>query len=59
MKANQAETHWCAVRTMCEVLGVSPSGYYDWLGRKPSQRAIDNEALSEPIQRIHRASDGT
>jgi hypothetical protein len=23
---------------MCRVLNVSPSGYYDWLGRKPSAR---------------------
>ena len=47
------------MRTMCAVLGVSPSGYYDWLGRKPSRRAIENAALSERIKAIHRASDGT
>jgi putative transposase len=59
MKATQAETHPFALRTMCEVLGVSPSGYYDWLGRKPSRRAIDNEALSERIKQIQRASNDT
>jgi len=59
MKANQAETRVFAVRTMCEVLGVSASGYYDWLGRKPARRSIENAALSERIGEIHRASDCT
>jgi putative transposase len=59
MKANQADTQRFAVRTMCQVLGVSASGYYDWLARRPSRRAVENAVLAERIEAIHRASDGT
>jgi putative transposase len=48
-----------AVRTMCQVLGVSASGYYDWRDRTPSRRAVENAALAERIEQIHRASDDT
>ena len=27
------------VRWMCEMLDVSPSGFYEWLGRAPGKRA--------------------
>ena len=50
MKANQAEY---PVTTMCEVLGVSRSGYYAWLERPPSERAKENEVLTAEIRRIH------
>ncbi len=56
MNANQAEHR---VRTMCRVLGVSASGYYDWRDRKPSRRAMENTALVEQIRQIHAESDGT
>jgi putative transposase len=59
MKANQAETRVFAVRTMCQVLGMSASGYYEWRARTPSRRAVENAALAERIEQIHRASDGT
>ncbi|WP_296669138.1 hypothetical protein [Rhodoferax sp.] len=39
MKANQAEP---PVRSQCETLNVSSSGYYDWLDRGPSKRAQAN-----------------
>lgn len=51
MKANQAEY---PVTVMCEVLGVSRSGYYAWLERPPSKWAQENEALTERIRRIHK-----
>lgn len=47
------------VGCMCRVLGVSPSGYYAWLKRGPSRRALENEALSKRIAEIHEASHGT
>jgi putative transposase len=44
---------------MCKVLGVSKSGYYAWLKRKPSKRAAENQGLMEQIRRIHKKSKGT
>jgi putative transposase len=37
------------VKTMCQVLGVSESGYYAWRKREPSQRQVENERLTEHI----------
>jgi len=56
VKAHQAEF---PVRTMCRVLGVSRSGYYEWLGREPSVRARADAALLERIEHHHLASRGT
>ena len=56
IQANQAET---AVRTMCAVLGVSKSGYYEWCRPAASKRALENERLSRRIGEIHAASDST
>ena len=39
---------------MCQVLGVSRSGYYAWCTRSPSKRALANGKLLEQIRRIHR-----
>jgi putative transposase len=44
---------------MCRVLGVSPSGYYDWLDRPLSARAMADAALLERIKAHHEASRGT
>ena len=44
---------------MCQMLGVSASGYYDWRDRTPSRRAVENAALAERIEQVHRASDDT
>jgi putative transposase len=38
---------------MCEIYEVSRSGYYAWRGRGPSQRSVDDEALSVKIRAIH------
>ena len=40
------------IRTMCRVLGLSPSGYYAWLKRPPSNRAGRDEALREKIVQV-------
>jgi putative transposase len=52
--ANQADF---PVRTLCRTLKVSPSGFYAWHSRPPSQRSIDDVVLSERIRAIHAASD--
>ena len=44
---------------MCRVLGVSTSGYYDWLDREPSQRAKDDAVLTTAIGAYHERSRGT
>jgi putative transposase len=41
------------VRLMCRVLEVSPSGFYDWLGRPESARAAEDRALVAKIQAVH------
>lgn len=56
MKANQADF---PVRSLCRVLRVSASGYYDWLDRAPSARAQANAALMQRISEVHQASDAT
>ena len=33
------------VRVMCDVLGVSPSGYHDSIERPPSERAKRHERI--------------
>lgn len=35
---------------MCQVLGVSKSGYYAWRHRPPSQRSEENKGLTQRIQ---------
>jgi len=46
------------VAMLCEVLGVSRSGYYRWQQAKPSQRACEDAALTAQIARFHRQSRG-
>jgi transposase InsO family protein len=41
------------VSLQCKVLGVSTSGYYAWLKRQPSKRAVANQNLLSDIRRIH------
>lgn len=44
---------------MCQVLGVSTSGYYAWRQRPVSSRAQANESLKLKIEIIYQVSDGT
>ena len=46
------------VRLMGEVLDVSPSGFYAWRKRPPSERAIADERLLLNIRIAHAKSDG-
>ena len=56
MKANQADY---PVRRMCGLLGVSPSGYYAWVNRRPSARERADRVLRDRIVDIHSRSRGT
>jgi len=47
------------VRLMCRVLTVSPAGFYTWLTRAPSARAIADERLMLNIRVAHERSDRT
>jgi putative transposase len=47
------------LNTLCATLGVSRSGYYDWVGRAPSERAQANATLRASIRERHAASLGT
>jgi putative transposase len=46
------------VRIMCDVLGVSPAGYYAWRSRPESQRSTANRDLVDDIKRVHRDASG-
>ena len=56
MKGNQAIY---PAQRMCELLGVSLSGYYAWLRRPPSARERADRALRDQIVDIHSRSRGT
>lgn len=44
---------------MATVLGVSKSGYYQYLKARPSSRSQANQHLIEQIKQIHQSSHGT
>jgi putative transposase len=48
-----------AVRRLCELLEVSPAGYYEWRGRPCSPRSTADERLRAEIVRVHAASRKT
>lgn len=56
IKANRAQF---PTRTLCETLEVSHSGYYDWINRKPSPRAIANAELAQQIMNVYEMSDAS
>ncbi|AXF05813.1 IS3 family transposase [Paraburkholderia hospita] len=56
MKANRAR--W-PISTMARLLQVSSSGYYAWLGREPSRRALADAQLLARIRTLHASSRGT
>jgi len=47
------------VALLCRVFGVSRSGFYAWLERKPSERQKDDERLKVAIKAVHRQSRET
>ena len=53
-----AEKARTPVSMQCALLGVSRSGYYDWLGRAPSNRVLADAWLLERIKAIHAGNRG-
>ena len=49
-----AEKAFYPVTVLCRAMKVSSSGYYAWCGRRPSQRAQEDERLKVEITAIHR-----
>jgi len=48
-----------SIPQMCGVLGVSASGYYRWLNRKPSKRAQEEGRLEAEINAAHQRTRET
>jgi len=46
------------VTLLCDVLGVSPAGYYAWRSRSESPRSAANRDLVDDIRRVHRDTGG-
>jgi len=46
------------VAVMCNVLGVSTSGYYDGVDRPPSLRAERHERIQQAVAQVHAESHG-
>ena len=46
------------ISLMCEILGVSRSGYHAWRRRSPSDRALSDAWLLERIREIHQGNRG-
>jgi transposase InsO family protein len=46
------------VRILCDVLEVSPAGYYAWRSRPESPRSVANRELVDDIKRVHRDKNG-
>ena len=50
-----------SIPMLCQLLGVSPSGYYNWCQTQahPSTRVLENQSLSVQVDQIHSASRQT
>ncbi|MEQ0777264.1 IS3 family transposase [Paraburkholderia tropica] len=46
-------------RAMCRLLGVSHSGFYEWLGRAPGKRSQENVRLARLVRESFELSDKT
>ena len=46
------------IDTMCQVLDVAPSGYYEWLHKPISDRAVEDARLLTLIRASYKASHG-
>jgi hypothetical protein len=46
------------VTILCDVLGVSPAGYYTWRSRPESERSTADRDIVDDIRRVHRDTCG-
>ena len=46
------------VTVLCDVLGVSPAGYYAWRLRPESRRSAANREIVDDIKQVHRDTSG-
>jgi putative transposase len=46
------------VTILCDVLGVSPAGYYAWRSRPESRRSVANRDLVDDIRQVYRDTHG-
>jgi putative transposase len=46
------------VRVMCDVLNVSPAGYYDAIERVPSDRQRRHQRIQQAVEQVHAESHG-
>lgn len=44
--------HDLPIRMKCRVLGVAPSGYYEWCKQKPSQRIEQNNIVAAKVKQV-------
>lgn len=54
----QAQSEWYGVRRMCQLVEVSPSGYYAWRRREPSRRAREDAVLLQQVRAVFEAGRG-
>jgi transposase InsO family protein len=54
----EAESRRYSVAQLCRIAQVSRTAYYEWQERQPSQRELDDAALTATIRAIHAASSG-
>lgn len=55
LKEHQKEYN---IQKACKILRISRSGFYDYLKRRKSNRAIENEALTEMMEDIFHEHQG-
>jgi putative transposase len=49
----------CCIYLLCQIAGVSRSGYYKWLNRKESAREKANQQLTQAMIALYEKVDGT
>jgi hypothetical protein len=48
-----------SAKLLCRLLGVSPSGFFTWRSRSPSERDIRSAWLADLVAAVHADSRGT